>query len=104
MGGETAVCALGYLLVASFSLGLELGVFTTAMRLEYLKGHIGEKRFASEAINTNGPSLFARFSVTVLFYGTVFSISPAPLVDNVNRLSRIFRSILIQPVSSKTNF
>jgi hypothetical protein len=73
MGGNTTTWSVRYLFSGSFLLGFELGVFATIMRLEYLTSHIGEKRSASWTMGVNNSSLFARFSVTVLFHRTVFS-------------------------------
>jgi len=101
MGGDAVTQSLGYFALGSLLLGLELRVLVIIMRLEYLRGHIGEKRFASRAIRTNNLSLFERLLKTALFYSAVFSIFSAPFVDDVNRLIKVFRSILIYPVSSK---
>jgi len=86
------------------SLGLELGVFTTIMRLEYLRGHIGEKHFASHAVRTNNLSLFERLLKTALFYSAVFSIFSAFFADSGDKLTKIFRSKLFYPISFKGEF
>lgn len=103
IGEDLSGWRLEHLFSLSFPLGLELGVFAAIMRLEYLKSHIGEKRSSSEAMNAI--CLSARnFPGRFYFYGTVFSILPAPVVDDANRLRKAFRLILIKPVSSKAYF
>jgi hypothetical protein len=104
LGGDIVIWAILFLFSISLLVELELGVFTTVMRLEYLRGHIGEKHFASRAIRTNNLSLFERFLKTALFYRAVFSIFSASFVDGGNRLTKIFRSTLLYPVSAKVNF
>lgn len=104
LGDSIIIWTMEPLFSSSLLLGLELGVFLAIMRLEYLMSHIGEKRFVSQALNVNNSSLFARFSMTVLFYRTVFSIFSAPFVDVANRPTTAFRSVLICPISSKVNF
>jgi hypothetical protein len=104
IGGDIVIWATISLFSRPLPLGLELGVFTTIMRLEYLRGHIGEKRFASWAIRTNNLSLFARFSKTTLFYSAVFFLFSVPVPLGGNDLTKVFRSTLIYPVSSKVNF
>jgi hypothetical protein len=104
MGGDVVIGIIISLYSRPRPLGLELGVFTTIMRLEYLRGHIGEKRLASWAVRTNNLSLFRQLLKTALFYSAVFSIFSAPFVDRMNKLARIYCSTLIYPVSSKVIF
>jgi hypothetical protein len=98
MGDLTGSWPMEYLSPKSLPLGLELGVFVTIMRLEYLRSHIGEKRSASPIMNGSNLSLFARFSKTALFYSAVFFILSALFVDDVNRLTKVFHSRLIDPI------
>jgi hypothetical protein len=44
---------VGHLSSGSLLLGCELRAFASIMRFEYLKGHIGEKRFADSMLNHN---------------------------------------------------
>jgi hypothetical protein len=71
-GGPTT-WPMGYLFPASLVIGPGLGIYAAVMCLELLKSHIGEKSAADPIVSGNHSSLFARFSVTVLSYGTVFS-------------------------------
>jgi len=71
--GSPATWPMGYLFPGSLVIGLGLGIYAAVMRLELLKSHIGEKRSAGPFVSGNHSSLFARFSVTVLSYRTVFS-------------------------------
>ena len=100
MGGNIVIRAMQYLFSFSFPVGLEKDVFLTVMRLEYLQSHIGEKRSASQALHLNNSSLSSRFSKTALLYRVVFFLFIAVIQ---NYLTKIFRSLLIHPVSSKVN-
>lgn len=104
MGDVTASWPMEYPSPKSLLLGLELGVFAAIMRLEYLKSHIGEKRSASPVMDISNLSLFARFSKTALFYSAVFFVPSALFVEDGNRLTKVFRSRLMYPISSKERF
>ncbi|HEY9528138.1 MAG TPA: hypothetical protein VIR02_13680 [Anaerolineales bacterium] len=71
---------------ASLHLGLEMAVFFLIMRLEYLKGHIGEKRFDIARIQFNYPASQVRFFVATLFYRVavfILSVRPGESTDPV---------------------
>lgn len=64
--------SIGRLFSVSMLLGLELGVFVTIMRLEYLQSHIGEKRPSNQTVKSNKFSFHGFFSLTALWYRAVF--------------------------------
>jgi hypothetical protein len=59
---------------AALVLGFELGVFATTLRLEYLRGHIGEKRPADQMTKLIKFFLQACFVTTALFDSAVVLI------------------------------
>ena len=74
--GRTPLWTIEFLYSGSLSFVLELGVFVSIMRLEYLRSHIGEKRIA-DAAGTNGFSLGARYLKTALVSRAVFCLFSA---------------------------
>ena len=66
-------------IAVSLHLGLEMAVFLLIIRLEYLKGHIGEKRFDDSRTPFNNLASQVRFFMATLFYRVaVFILSVRP--------------------------
>ena len=63
-----------HLFFGSLSLGFTLGVFAAILRLEYLTGHIGEKRPADRMTKLIKAFIQACFATTALFDSTVVLI------------------------------
>jgi hypothetical protein len=63
-----------HLFFGSLSLGFTLGVFAAILRLEYLTGHIGEKRPADRTTKLIKALIQARFATTALFDSAVVLI------------------------------
>lgn len=71
---------LAHFFFAALVLGIELGNIPMRLRSEYLKSHIGEKRPASERIQTNNSSFRLLFPWTALFLCRPFICSIPRLV------------------------
>jgi len=91
------------LFFVSLSLGFELGVFATILRLEYLTSHIGEKRPADLIIKLTSSLIQARFAMTALLNSAVILFSGS-FPHGVMRQTYVSRSILMYPISSQENF
>ena len=73
-------------IAVSFHLGLEMAVFLLIIRLEYLKGHIGEKRFDDSRIPFNNLASQVRFFTATLLYRVavcILSVRPGEPIGPV---------------------
>gem|GEM_PF-2059663 len=70
----------------------ELGIFAMMLFFEYLRSHIGEKRFAGWMIELNNSSFFTFFK-TALYSAVFFGVPPLPL-DVAQRLVKVFPLII----------
>jgi hypothetical protein len=86
--GDALIRGMESVFLASLSVSFALAVFANVLRLEYLKGHIGEKRPDSGMINNI--SLFARFLKTALFPSGVFLLSLARFLSSGNWFTPVF--------------
>jgi len=70
----------------------ELGIFAMMLFFEYLRSHIGEKRFAGWMIELNNSSFFTFFKTAL--YSAVFFGVPPRLLDAAQRLVKVFPLII----------
>ena len=88
----------GHSVAASLHGGLELLVLNMIMRLEYLRGHIGEKRFVHSRAQFKASAFQVQFCVAALFYRAVFLFFCSPACAGELYRSRL-RSRSIYPIS-----
>jgi hypothetical protein len=93
---RTATWGKGHFRVESFLLGIQMGVFAAILVFEYLRSHIGEKRFADLLVRLAKSTSRARFPMTALFHRAVVLI-----FYGVNRLANGSRLLPIYSISFK---
>lgn len=86
--GSTVTGIKGYLLPESFLSGFQLVVLAMILVFEYLRSHIGEKRFSEDTVELGIP-----------FYLMFFNDSPTRAVVFVQQVGKELSKMSVYPTS-----
>ena len=97
------ICKMAWDLFSVTSIvGFELGGFLAVVRVEYLRGHIGEKRFADGIVRPNSLFILRAFLRRLLIGPSFLYFPPTP--DDVPRLTKVFASTVYRIILFKEIF